>query len=363
MQVFMIAEFFWPSIGGLENSTAYLAEALQAYHEPEVLTPVPGGTFKDNARFPVKRFPSQGHPPYDAMWDYIAAHEPPFAVCFFGFSDEWTDAHLEFLARAHREGAERVLLKLPTMREFELYVSNEERKKQVLNADYFICPNPAIQEGLIRAGIPRQKTVHRPNGVPTNRFVPAAPVQKETLGEKYGLGADRLAFIFTGRFAERKRVGMLVEAFKRVPQADLVLLGYFDNRFDAGSSFEVPENGNVYLFGPTFDVLPYLQATDVFVSASLAEGMPNSMLEGLSCGLPALVTAIPGHLEVIEPGVNGQLYAPDSLDGLIEQIHWFLQRRDELPTLSASARETTVSRFNIESVAATYHRLLTGSVE
>jgi len=87
------------------------------------------------------------------------------------------------------------------------------------------------------------------------------------------------------------------------------------------------------------------------------------MLEGLSCGLPALVTAIPGHLEVIEPGVNGQIYAPDSPDDLMTQIHWFLERRDKLSTLSASARETVVSWFNIESIAATYHRLLTGSVE
>jgi glycosyltransferase involved in cell wall biosynthesis len=363
MQVFMIAEYFWPGIGGLENSTAYLAEALQAYHEPEILTPVPAGTFKDNTPFPIKRFPSPGQPPYHAMWDYIAAHEPPFAVCFFGFSDEWTDAHLAFLARARRQGAERVLLKLPTLREFELYVSTEERKRQVLDADYYICPNPAIQAGLIRAGIPRDKTIHRPNGVPTSRFVPAAPMQQKTLCEKYGLGADRLAFIFTGRFAERKRVGMLVEAFKRVPQADLLLLGYFDNRFDAGASFEPAGHGNIYIFGPTFDVLPYLQAADVFVSASLAEGMPNSMLEGLSCGLPALVTAIPGHVEVIEPGVNGQLYAPDSLDDLLTQIHWFLEHRDKLPALSASARETVVSRFSIESVAATYHRLLAGNVE
>jgi glycosyltransferase involved in cell wall biosynthesis len=363
MKIFMIAEYFWPGIGGLENSTAYLAEALQTYHRPEILTPVPEGTFKDNMPFPVRRFPSQAHPPYDAMWDYIVAQEPPFALCFFGFSDEWTDAHLEFLARAHREGAERVLLKLPTLREFELYVSNAERKKRVLNADYFICPNPAIQQGLIHAGIPSHKTIHRPNGVPTSRFVPAGPAQKETLKKRYGLSADRLAFIFTGRFAERKRVGMLVEAFKQVPQADLLLLGYFDDRFDAGSSFAVPENGNAHLFGPTFDVLPYLQAADVFISASLAEGMPNSMLEGLSCGLPALVTAIPGHLEVIEPGVNGQFYAADRLDELIAQIYWFIEHRDKLPALTAAARETIVSRFNIESVAATYQRLLTGSVE
>jgi glycosyltransferase involved in cell wall biosynthesis len=359
----LIAEYFWPGIGGLESSTAYLAQALQAHHEPEVLTPVPGHLLDDAKPFSVERFPVRDDPPYGAMWEYIAGHEPPLAACFFGFSHEWTDAHLEFLARVRCERAEKVLLKLPTMREFSLYVSNEKRKERVLAADYFICPNPAIQEGLVQAGIPREKTIYRPNGVPTDQFAPAAPSQKMSLRETLGLNADRLTFVFTGRFAQRKRVDLLVEAFRQMPEADLILVGYFDNRFDAGSSFDVPQGDNVHLFGPTYDVLPYLQASDVFISASRAEGMSNAMLEGLSCGLPALVTAIPGHLEVIEPGVNGQLFAPDNVDDLIAHVCWFLEHRDRLPVLSTSARETVVSQFTIESVAETYHRLLTKGVE
>jgi glycosyltransferase involved in cell wall biosynthesis len=362
MKVFMIAEYFWPGIGGLENSTARLAGALQAHHEPEVLTPAPADSFDDATPFPVRRFPVQDGPPYAAMWEYIAGYARPLAACFFGFSDAWTDAHLQFLARVRHERAQKVLVKIPTMREFSLYVSDEKRQEHLLAADYLICPNPAIQRDLAQAGIPPEKTIYCPNGVPEDQFVPATPLHKMHLREELGLDVDRPVFCFTGRFAERKRVDLLVEAFRRVPEADLVLVGYFDNRFDAGSSFDVSQNSNVYLFGPTYDVLPYLQASDVFISASRAEGMSNAMLEGLSCGLPALVTAIPGHEEVIEPGVNGQLFVRDDAEDLAARARWFLDHRDRLPALSASARETVVSRFTIESVAATYHSLLTGGV-
>jgi glycosyltransferase involved in cell wall biosynthesis len=362
MRVFLIAEYFWPGIGGLENSTARLAQALQAYHPVEILTPTPAGSFDNATPFPVRRFPAQGGPPYAAMWEYIAGHAPPLAACFFGFSDAWTDAHLEFLARVRHERAEKVLVKIPTMREFSLYVSDEKRRQHVLAADYFLCPNPAIQAGLVQAGIPHQRAIYCPNGVPIGEFVPPAPRQKAHLRETLDLDAGRLAFVFAGRFAGRKRVDLLVEAFRQVPEADLVLVGYFDDRFDAGSSFDVPEGSNVHLFGPTYDVLPYLQAADVFISASQAEGMSNAMLEGLSCGLPALVTAIPGHVEVIEPGVNGRLFAPDDVDDLVAHVRWFLDHRDRLPALSASARDTVVSQFTIESVAQTYHHLLTGGI-
>jgi len=79
--------------------------------------------------------------------------------------------------------------------------------------------------------------------------------------------------VFTGRFAERKRVGFLVQACQAIPDVELVLVGYFDDRFDAGSALEKPLPANVHIFGPTYDVRPYLQASDVYVSASLAEGI------------------------------------------------------------------------------------------
>jgi len=361
MKVFMVTDYFWPGIGGLEKSTAYLARALQRHLAVEILTLAPSTSLQDDPALPVKRFSTSGGAPYEAMKAYIAAQESPRAVCFFGFSDDWTDCHLDFVACARRELAEKVVFKIPSLNEFSLYVKDAGRRERLLAADYFICPNRAIQDELVRGGIPGEKTVYQPNGVPCDEFVPASPASKKAIRAELGL-EQGFVFVFTGRFAARKRVDMLVEAFCQVPEFYLVLVGYFDDRFDDGSAFEIPQGGRIRVFGPVDDVLPYLHASDVFVSASRAEGMPNSMLEALACGLPALVTAIPGHLEVVRPGVNGQVFEPDNLEDLMTRVRWFAAHQRDWLALSEAARKTVVSRFQIEEVANTYRRLLAGEV-
>ena len=48
------------------------------------------------------------------------------------------------------------------------------------------------------------------------------------------------------------------------------------------------------------DVVSWLQAADLFVSASRSEGMPLAVLEALSCGCPALLSDIAPHCEIAE---------------------------------------------------------------
>jgi glycosyltransferase involved in cell wall biosynthesis len=355
MKVYMVAEYFWPGIGGLENSTVYLAEALRVYHSPEILTPVSGNGGPACFQVPIRRFPEPNIPPYLAMWEYINPGDSPFAACLFGFSARWLQAQLDFIGQCRDSGALKVTMKIPTWKEFSQAISTLSSRNRLLNLHRLICPNPVIREALIQQGFPAKKAVYIPNGVPVDKFTPADPLLKKSLRRQLGLPGNQPVFIFTGRFAQRKRVDLLVDAFRQVPEAHLVILGYFDNRFDDGSRFDLTGAENIHLFGPVFDVLPFLRAADIYVTASNHEGLSNSVLEALACGLPVIATRIPGHLEVIEPGCNGQLFSPGDMAGLVEQIHWFIRRIDSLPHFSASARDTVCKRFDISATAARYH--------
>lgn len=362
MRIIMIAEYFLPGIGGLENSTAYLAGALQEQHDVELFTPMPCRSYTDDFSFPVKRFAAENSHSFRQMYDALCDGEPPDGVCFFGFSDKWIDAQLEFLGRVRKAyPGVKICVKIPTLAEFKKYINTPTRLKKVLDADVFVCPNPEIQQFLVVSGVPHSKTVYRPNGIPVDRFSPAGPEYKASFRKEKGLGPeDRLLFLFSGRFAARKRVGFLIKAFRQIPDVDLVLLGYFDNRFDNGGAFDLPDTGNVHVYGPVHDVLPWLQAADIMVSASMEEGMSNAILEGLAAGLPALVSDIPGHRELVKNGETGQLFEPDSTEELIQKIQWFEHNRYRLKEMGGTAREAVKSRFSISSVAGTYEQLIAG---
>ena len=54
-------------------------------------------------------------------------------------------------------------------------------------------------------------------------------------------------------------------------------------------------------------VQEYLGASNYFISASLAEGLPNSVLEAMACGLPCILSNIPPHVEIHEMNKDSSL--------------------------------------------------------
>ena len=64
-------------------------------------------------------------------------------------------------------------------------------------------------------------------------------------------------------------------------------------------------------------VYAYYRSTpvDVFVNASEVEGIPLSIMEALSFGIPAVATKVGGNPEIVEDGVNGYVVPRDFSDG------------------------------------------------
>lgn len=152
-----------------------------------------------------------------------------------------------------------------------------------------------------------------PNGIDLARFRRSAGARVRT---KLGLPADGTLAIYTGRLGLEKNLGFLLRAFARVaasePELHLLLLG-------GGPQAEalkamVAELGlgeRVILPGAVaYEQVPdYLSAADLFVSASVTEVHPMSLIEALAAGLPAVGMMSPGVADTIEDGVNGLLAA------------------------------------------------------
>jgi len=97
--------------------------------------------------------------------------------------------------------------------------------------------------------------------------------------------------------------------------------------------------------------MDYLQQADLFVLPSRAEGISNALLEAMACGLPVVVSDIPGNVDVIEPGRNGLLFTVDDHGSLASAVTLLLTQRDLRGRLGRAARQTVENRFSLSFIA------------
>jgi glycosyltransferase involved in cell wall biosynthesis len=116
----------------------------------------------------------------------------------------------------------------------------------------------------------------------------------------------------------------------------------------------------VFFIEKTHNIEKYYQASDIFVMPSLREGLPNAMLEAMSCELPVIVSQLEGMTDwVVEDGVNSLLISPGSGIELSEKIIHLLNNADLSIAIGKEARKTILKRFTIEDTAKQYNILYT----
>jgi glycosyltransferase involved in cell wall biosynthesis len=215
-------------------------------------------------------------------------------------------------------------------------------------ADAFVIISNEIGAELRGIGVPPRKLHFINNGVDTTRFAPPDPARKLALRQTLGIAPDVLTVIFTGRLVREKRLNNLLAVWPALraafPKAELVLLGAGDQE----SALRQMAVEGVHFPGPQSDVVPYLQAADIFVLPSEAEGFSIAMLEAMSCGLAPIITNIGGATEVITEGQNGLLIAPDDLPALQNALTKLLQDASLRADIGLAARKRVQEAYSIQ---------------
>lgn len=167
------------------------------------------------------------------------------------------------------------------------------------------------------------------------------------------LAPDDFVFLFIGRVVRDKGVGELVRAFEAVyakhPRARLLMVGDFEPELDPvdpDTERALNEHPGIRRTGFVHDVRPWASISDAFVLPSYREGLPNSLIEAGSMGLPSIATDINGCNEVIQPGKNGVLVPVRAVDPLRDAMLRMLEDPEHYEALKASSRPNVVARFD-----------------
>ncbi len=105
-------------------------------------------------------------------------------------------------------------------------------------------------------------------------------------------------FIFVGSMIKRKNVGLLIKIMSKYIikyKGSLLIIG--DGPLLSNYSFK-NRNKNIHFLGHKTDVEDYFLNSDYYISLSLSEGLPNSVLESLSFCKPVILSNIESHREI-----------------------------------------------------------------
>lgn len=214
-----------------------------------------------------------------------------------------------------------------------------------------------------KIGIDASRITQIYNGVDTDKFMPAQG-ESPPLPTDDGFTDDKSIVIGTvGRFQSVKDQMNLAEGFilllKNHPgyakSARLVMIGdgplrepVLDRLTQAGCIDQV------WAPGPRDDVNALLPAMDLFVLPSLAEGISNTLLEAMSCGLPTIATAVGGNPELVVDGETGTLIPAAESQALANALAQYLEQPELLKTQGAAARRRVEERFSISAMVEQY---------
>lgn len=164
-----------------------------------------------------------------------------------------------------------------------------------------------------------------------------------------------------GRLAEQKGYIYLIRAIPLIinknPNVQFIIIGGGELKdFLYAEAQKLNVLDHLQLKGQIENVYDYLCQFDVFVSTSLWEGLPTTILEAATAGVPIIATAIPGNKEFIIDEVNGWLVPAADSKALAEKIIRSMNSPDLRKNFRNAAAEK-VNQFSINEVAEQYNQL------
>lgn len=215
-----------------------------------------------------------------------------------------------------------------------------------------------------RVGVGRDKVCQIYNGVDAQRFCPADKRQPMT-GCPFD-GPDLWLVGTVGRMQTVKNQTDLARAFievlRLVPalrkRLRLVMIGDGSLRQPAQALLEEAGCADLaWLPGERGDVPDVLRGLDCFVLPSLAEGVSNTILEAMACGLPVIATDVGGNSELVDDGSTGILVPPGNVPALAAAIAGLADDGKRAAAMGRAGRQRVEREFSLAAMVDQYRTL------
>jgi sugar transferase (PEP-CTERM/EpsH1 system associated) len=216
-----------------------------------------------------------------------------------------------------------------------------------------------------KVGVPQRRIAQIYNGVDIERFHPPLGARAPLPDSPF---ADASLFLVgtVGRMQTVKAQTMLARAFVRAIEQQpalrdrlrLVMVGDGPLRTEAQGLLDAAGAGDLaWLPGERADVPEVMRGLDCFVLPSLAEGISNTILEGMACGLPVLASDVGGNAELVVPGQTGELVPPEDVEAMAMGLVRLAADPARAFGMGRAGRARVEQSFSLPAMVAAYRSL------
>jgi len=188
----------------------------------------------------------------------------------------------------------------------------------------------------------------------------AAPLRRADEAERPEKAGFTLVFV--GRLAPVKNHTLLLHAFQLALASNsglrLWMVGDGSERKtleELAARLGITEQ--VAFWGQQLDVAPFFSAADAFIMSSSSEGLPISLLQAFSLGLPSIVTDVGGMAEAVRFAGAGLTVPLNDPAGMAEAIVRLAGNGAERERFGANAAQAFGAHFTLEAMVGAYFDL------
>jgi glycosyltransferase involved in cell wall biosynthesis len=241
-------------------------------------------------------------------------------------------------------------------------------RRLIGRTDRLLANSHSVADFYKQEGIPESVISVIPNAV----AVPPAPaISRPQLLAELSLPEDVKLVGYVGRLAKQKQLETLLWGLQVLRQADdksrMLIIGDGPEREHLEVyAREVECADFVRFLGHREDASSLLHHLDAFWLASSFEGMSNSLMEAMACGVPVIASDIPPNRELIRNGEHGYLVNVGDGVGYAQYTAKLFRETELRQSLANAARIRMEADFSVERMIAAHVQLydsLAGSVQ
>jgi|FLOH01.1.fsa_nt_gi phosphatidylinositol alpha 1,6-mannosyltransferase len=210
-----------------------------------------------------------------------------------------------------------------------------------------IVPSESVSDMLVWQNILTPKKIAH-LGVNVTKF---CKVNNNDAKKKVGLDKNDFIIGYHGRLGFEKDLKTLLRAFIRIrnkhPNVKLLIVGEGVKEIEN----MLKSQKGVIMPGPQNNVIPWVQAMDLYVLPSLTETTSLSTLEAMACEIPVICTKVGFVKDYIDDGVNGLFFDFQNTVDLTKKIELLINENKLRSKMGSNARKIVIEKFKWDTTA------------